>query len=80
MFDEVVLNLGHQRQFAIITRNNGPDHPYIQSVRLNGAPYTKTYIDHETIMRGGALEFVMGATPNKHWGANPQDWPSSMNN
>ncbi|MCD6010758.1 MAG: alpha,2-mannosidase [Flavipsychrobacter sp.] len=80
MFDEVVIDLPYQRQFGIFTVNNGPDNPYIQSVRLNGRPYTKTYIDHVTLMKGGALEFVMGPQPNKSWGANPQDWPSSVNN
>jgi putative alpha-1,2-mannosidase len=31
-------------------------------------------------MKGGELEFVMGPEPNKEWGSNPQDWPSSVNN
>ncbi len=80
MFDEVKLSLPNHVQFGILTVNNGPDHPYIQRVKLNGMPYSKTYIDHTTIMRGGVLEFEMGPEPNKTWGANPQDWPSSVNN
>lgn len=80
MFDEVTLNLPNHVQFGIFTTNNAPGHPYIQRVNLNGKPYTKTYINHATIMKGGVLEFVMGPEPNKTWGSNPQDWPSSANN
>ncbi len=38
---------------------------YIQQVRWNGQPYTKTYVTYEMLMQGGVLEFVMGSKPNK---------------
>ena len=47
--------------------------------QLNGKPYTKTYIDHAELMKGGTLEFVMGAAPNKNWGVAKADWPASVN-
>lgn len=80
MFDLVTLQLPNNMSFKIATGNNGPDHPYIQSVWLNGERYTKTYITHDVLMRGGVLYFEMGDTPNKNWGADPRDWPSSANN
>jgi len=45
--------------------NAGKENPYIQSLKLNGKPYTKTYITHRDIMDGGTLEFVMGSQPIK---------------
>ena len=80
MFDNVTIKLSSGKRFTIKTQNNAKDHPYIQSVTLNGEAYNKTYIDHETLMKGGVLEFVMSATPNKEWGSKPESWPSSVNN
>ena len=80
MFDNVSIKLPEGKQFIIKAQNNGKDHPYIQSVKLNGTAYDKTYIDHATLMKGGVLEFVMGATPNKEWGAKPETWPASATN
>ena len=80
MFDNVAIKLPGGKQFIIKTKNNAKDHPYIQSVTFNGKPYSKTYIDHATLLHGGTLEFVMGEMPNKKWGSDPKDWPSSVNN
>ena len=63
-----------------VPKEEAKNHPYIQSVTLNGTAYSKTYIDHATLLKGGTLEFVMGAQPNKKWGVDPKDWPSSANN
>jgi len=79
VFDEVTIMLPGNKKMYITTRNAGSKNPYIQSVKLNGQPYTKTYITHDQLMAGGKLEFVMGATPNKQFGAAEQDWPSSVN-
>ena len=51
---------------------------YIQSVALNGQPYDKSYIRYDDIMKGGTLEFVMGAQPNKLFGAAPESRPVSL--
>jgi len=48
---------------------------YIQSATLNGKPFTRTWITHQEITRGGTLIFEMGAKPNKEWGTNPEDVP-----
>jgi predicted alpha-1,2-mannosidase len=79
MFDEVVIKLPSKKTMIIKTKNNAKNHPYIQSVTLNGKPYTKVYIDHTTLLKGGVLEFVMGGAPNKKWGSTPDSWPSSVN-
>jgi putative alpha-1,2-mannosidase len=45
--------------FRIVANGNGKDHPYIGSVKLNGEPYDKGWIDYDDIMKGGVLEFTM---------------------
>jgi len=79
VFDEVKIQLPDNKKMVIKTVNNGKDHPYIQSVTLNGKPYSKTYITHAALMEGGTLEFVMSDKPNKEWGSKEKDWPMSMN-
>ena len=37
---------------------------YVQSVKIDGKPYDKTYITHEQIMNGATVEFEMGSKPN----------------
>ena len=55
-----------------------PDNKYIQSVRLNGEPYTKSYISYGDIMKGGTLTFEMGSQPNKAFGSDAADRPRSL--
>ena len=77
LFDEVKFSLPGDVVFIIRTRNAGKGRPYIQHVRLNGQQYDKTYIEHSVLMKGGVLEFTMGATPNKQFGKQPSSWPAS---
>lgn len=51
---------------------------YVQSVKFNGRDYPKMYILHEDLMKGGVLEFRMGASPNKRRGTNAGDKPYSL--
>lgn len=69
-FDTVILQLENHREFKIIADNLSDENFYIQSVRLNGKNYDKTYIKHADIMAGGELFFVMGCSPNKEFGTS----------
>jgi predicted alpha-1,2-mannosidase len=77
VFDEISVKLPGNNQMIVKAKHNSKSHPYIQSTSLNGKPYTRTFIDHATLLKGGTLEFVMGDKPNKKWGADRQDRPSS---
>lgn len=77
VFDKVTINLENGKKFEICSENNGENNVYIQSANLNGKPYTKTYLNHEDIMRGGKIVFEMGSKPNKAWGSKKHDRPYS---
>jgi predicted alpha-1,2-mannosidase len=47
--------------FSITTENNSAENRYIQSITLNGRPYTKGYIEHSDIAAGGELVIKMGS-------------------
>lgn len=60
--DKAVLNVRDGR-FTIIAHNNSETNKYIQSIKLNGEPYTRPWIEYEDIARGGTLEYEMGPSP-----------------
>jgi predicted alpha-1,2-mannosidase len=75
LFDEVAINLENGKQFKVIAKNQSAKNIYIKSIKLNGKPYTKTYLQHKDIMKGGTIEFEMSATPNKELGSKKADMP-----
>ncbi len=78
LFKEMTLK--HKNGTLTIKANNlSKSNIYIQSVTLNGQPYTKNYLQHNDIFGGNAkLVFKMGSKPNKSWGSNENDLPPSM--
>ncbi len=78
VFGSALIDLGNNKTFSILTRNNSKNNKYIQSATLNGKPFGRTWITQKEITDGGILEFVMGPEPNKKWGSKPEDAPPSM--
>ena len=52
--------------FTVTAENNSAENKYIQRVWLDGQLYTKPWIAHADVVRGGELRFEMGAEP-KVW-------------
>jgi hypothetical protein len=77
IFDQVTINLENGKKFTIIAKNPSSGNKYIQSVTLNGAPYSKSWFTHQNILDGAKLVFEMGPTPNKNWGSAKDDRPVS---
>jgi predicted alpha-1,2-mannosidase len=59
LMDKAVILVGGGKTFTVVAHNNSPDNYLIKSIRLNGQPYDKFYIDYKDIMAGGLLEFGM---------------------
>ena len=74
-FREVRLTMPEHKEFVI--RASDTSHPYIQSAKLNNHPWGKTYLDYETLRRGGTLTFQLGAKPSS-WGSQPEARPYSF--
>ncbi len=75
--NEAILLLPSGMTFKMMVENNSAQNKYIQSITLNGKPYTKSYITHHDIMVGGMLVIKMGNIPNKKFGAEISDLPRS---
>ncbi len=74
-FEYIKLKLPNKAEFIVKAHNLTDDNFYIQSVKLNGEDYTKTFINYNDIKNGGILEFTMGAEPQKEWGTQPENFP-----
>ncbi|MCK5346657.1 MAG: glycoside hydrolase family 92 protein, partial [Candidatus Heimdallarchaeota archaeon] len=77
VFDKITINLENGNKFEIIAKNNSGENVYIQSAKLNGKAYSKTFINHGDIMNGGKIVFEMGSDSNKEWGVEKEDRPYS---
>ena len=56
---KIVLNLADGKTFTVIAEGLSEENKYVESITLNGEPYTKNYITHEDIVNGGTLVFKM---------------------
>lgn len=74
IFDKMTLNVGKGKHFTIVCKDNSKENMYVQSVKLNGKTYTKSYLMYGDIVKGGQLELQMGNQPSK-WGTRPADRP-----
>ncbi len=81
VFSKVVLHLSapyEGKVFIIDTSANPGENPYIQGVRLNGQKHEQNWISFHDIAGGGTLHFALGASPERTWGAAPEDTPPSL--
>jgi len=80
LFKKITLHLENGRSFIINGKNNSKENVYITSAKLNGKNYTKNFITHNDIIKGGSLDFEMSKTPNMKRGTNEKDFPYSFSN
>ncbi len=74
-----IIRLENGREFIVRAENLSDENIYIQSLRLNGTEYGKSYITHEDLMKGGELIFVMGPEYAEAWPMTEEALPYSMN-
>lgn len=59
--------------------NFDPDYKniYIQSAKLDGKAYTKSWLTHDFFVKGGTLELTLGPHESTAWGTKKEDLPPS---
>ncbi|KJF43385.1 hypothetical protein LH29_14210 [Draconibacterium sediminis] len=77
LFESATIELPGEKTFEVKAKNLNKTNIYIDSVTLNGEPYTKSYITHTDVVNGGVLEFNMAAEPNKEFGQAAGSRPKS---
>lgn len=63
--NNALLKLENGNTFTIEVKNQNSKNIYIQKMLLNGKPFSEYFLNHNDIMNGGNLIFIMGSSPKK---------------
>ena len=77
-FDEMTLHLENGRNVSIKANGNTDDNCYVNSLTLNGKPYSKNYIKRSDLIQGAQFVYNMSAKPNYSRGTAESDAPYSF--
>ena len=72
------LPVGQGRQVVIEAPGVSANAVYVQDVTWNGRPWSRSWIGHDELVKGGRLVFRMGARPNPAFGRSRADRPPSF--
>ena len=78
LFPRVTINFENGKKMQIIASGNDDGHRYVERMRLNRKVYTKNYITHADLLKGGRIEFRMSEQPNRLRGIGDADVPYSF--
>jgi putative alpha-1,2-mannosidase len=78
LFKKVTINLENGKKFVIDAPLNGEKNVYIQRAALNGETYSRNYLSHSDLMKGGILHLHMGEKPALDRGISAGDQPFSL--
>ncbi len=79
LFKKATIHLANGKKTVISAPDNSHSNFYFKSMSVNGKPYSKTYLTHETLTDGAKIEFKMSSEPNIRTVAS-EDRPYSMSN
>jgi len=77
LFTKATVHLECGRDLVINAPNNSAKNIYIQNLKVNGKPHTKTWLSHDMLVDGATLDFDMGPSPSS-WGTAEADAPPSI--
>ncbi|CAL4870063.1 hypothetical protein MMA231_04361 (plasmid) [Asticcacaulis sp. MM231] len=78
LFRRVEIPLANGKTLRILAPQTNEANIYIQSVKWNGKPHSRSWISHADLMSGGVLMFEMGPKPNLKFGADKAHRPPSF--
>lgn len=62
-FDDISVTVGDKYTLRITAKGLGEDSYFVQSLKVNGKKWNKSWLEHGDIAMGGAIEFVLGGDP-----------------
>lgn len=79
LFDSVTIHRADGEELRIVVRRSSPGDIYVQSVTLDGQPWTSTWLPKPALDGANRrLEFMVESAPSRTWGTRPQDAPPSF--
>ncbi|WKE69056.1 GH92 family glycosyl hydrolase [Streptomyces sp. WP-1] len=77
LFKKVTVHLENGRDLVVRAAGNSAKNVYVQSVTVNGLPWTSTSLPQSLLAKGGELTFTMGPRPSA-WGSGKNAGPVSI--
>ncbi|MFD1255435.1 GH92 family glycosyl hydrolase [Mucilaginibacter terrae] len=65
LFSKIIIGLPNGKRLTIAAPNSSPSVKYIQLVAKNGLPYVKTYLEHNSVAKGGNILIKLGNLPKQ---------------
>ncbi|MBT1697690.1 GH92 family glycosyl hydrolase [Fulvivirgaceae bacterium PWU4] len=78
LFKKMTLQLENGKKIVIRAPDNNAANRYVNSVSVDGKPYSKTWLSHAALMKGAVIDFGMSAKPNLQRGTRQEDVPYSF--
>ncbi|AXC13894.1 Alpha-1,2-mannosidase [Acidisarcina polymorpha] len=78
LFNKSLIQVSDGKIFTIVANRTSVVNKYIQSARLNGSDFNRTWFEHADVVNGGTLVLEMGPEPNKSWAAGLDAAPPSL--
>ena len=78
LFKKATVHFENGNNLIIEAPNNSPQNFYINSMSFNGEAYTRNYLRHADLLKGGAIRIEMNNQPNLYRGVKAEDLPYSF--
>jgi len=77
LFKKITVQLENGKKIIIDAVKNTDGNKYVQELKWNNIKYSKNYISHFDLLKGGALNFTMNNVPNRQRGTIKSNYPYS---
>jgi predicted alpha-1,2-mannosidase len=77
LYTKATIHLENGKEIVINAPNNSAQNIYVQGLKVNGVPQSKSYLTQDQLANGAVLDFDMGPQPSA-WGTGDQDAPPSI--
>ena len=78
LFKKITLQFENGNTLVIDAPANSDNNRYIQSMTFNNRQYTKNYLTHSDLLKGGEIKITMSDQPNTTRGTAKEDLPYSF--
>ncbi len=78
LFKKMTIALENGKKVVINAANNSVQNVYVDKMQWNGVAYNDNYIEHFDLLKGGVINYLMSAQPNKVRGTKQANFPYSF--
>ena len=77
-FTKATINLKDGKKIKFVAHNVSDKNKYVDSMKIDGKPYDKSWISHSDLLKASKIEFFMSDKPNKQRAATKDLLPDFL--